>query len=136
MALEGTLNYLEIADLLKVIGLSRKSGVLEISWEDRHARLFLDRGALVCAQSDRFHEGIGTLLVRAALLSEDALEKALMLQKAQGGVRRLGRFCATNSGFNRRTSRRFSSSSSSTSPSTSSPGPAGASSSRSPSRAR
>ena len=90
MALEGTLNYLEIADLLRVIGRSQKSGVMEIVCGDRQARLYFERGALVCAQSNRFHDGVGTLLLRAGLLSEAALENALNIQKTDGGGRRLG----------------------------------------------
>ncbi len=90
MALEGTLNYLDIAYLLQVVGTSKKSGVLEITWQDREARLFFDRGRLIRAESNRFHEGIGTLLVQAGLLTPQHRDKALASQRAEGGVRRLG----------------------------------------------
>jgi len=90
MALEGTLNYLDIAHLLQVVGASLKSGVLEISWEDREARLFFERGNLVRADANRFHEGIGTILVNARLLTEEELEEALARQRSEGGSRRLG----------------------------------------------
>lgn len=90
MALEGTLSYMDIEHLLKVVESSRKSGVLEISWQDREARLFLQEGRLVRAESNRNHDGIGTLLVRSGILREEQLEQALALQREEGGRRRLG----------------------------------------------
>lgn len=99
MALEGTLNYLEIAHLLQVIGRSRKSGVMEIVYEERQAHLFFDRGDLVCARSNRFLEGIGTLLVRAGLLCDTDLEKALGIQRVHGDGRRLGGIVADEFGI-------------------------------------
>ena len=51
MALEGTLNYLDIEHLLTVLGSSEKSGVLEIWSGEREARLYLQRGRLLRAES-------------------------------------------------------------------------------------
>jgi CheY-like chemotaxis protein len=90
MALEGTLNYLDIAHLLQVVGTSEKSGVLEISWQEREAKLLFQRGRLVRAESNRFRDGIGTLLVRAGVLTPAKLEDALAVQRSEGGDRRLG----------------------------------------------
>ena len=90
MALEGTLNYLDISHLLHVVGTSKKSGVLEISWQERQARLFFENGGLVRAESNRSHEGIGTLLVNAGVLAPEALEAALATQRDDPGRRRLG----------------------------------------------
>jgi CheY-like chemotaxis protein len=91
MALEGTLNYLDIAHLFQVVGAAQKSGVMEVWWQDRKARLLFERGDLTCAQSSARHEGIGTLLVRAGHLSPADLDGALARQAAEGpGARRLG----------------------------------------------
>lgn len=90
MPLEGTLRYPDIANLVKVVESSKKSGVLEIRWEEREARLFLQRGRLVRAESNRISEGIGTLLVKAGVLDPEALEQALEIQRAEGAERRLG----------------------------------------------
>ena len=90
MALEGTLSYLDIAYLLQVIGTSKKSGVLEITCEERQARLFFQRGQLLRAESNRLHGSIGTLLVDAGLLTAEERDQALASQRAEGGVRRLG----------------------------------------------
>ncbi|MBI5014170.1 MAG: DUF4388 domain-containing protein [Deltaproteobacteria bacterium] len=90
MALQGSLSYLEIAYLLQMTGSGKKSGMLVVTSDDREARLFFDRGKLVRAQSNRSHEGIGSLLVRAGLLTETQLESALQRQAAEGSGRRLG----------------------------------------------
>jgi CheY-like chemotaxis protein len=91
MPLEGTLNYLDVAHLVQVVGASQKSGVLEISWEDRSARLLFERGDLTCAESNVCHDGIGTLLVNAELLAAADLDLALVKQRGEGSAaRRLG----------------------------------------------
>lgn len=90
MALEGTLNYLDISHLLQVVGAARKSGVLEIWWEDREARLLFRDGRLIRAESNRVHLAIGTLLVQSHLLTEDQLTAALAQQRGEEGHRRLG----------------------------------------------
>lgn len=101
MALEGTLSYLDISHLLQVVGSSLKSGVLEISWEDRWARLFFERGDLIRAESNRSYDSIGTLLLKAHLVDPKELDRALAIQirelrgqiaqpGQQGGARRLG----------------------------------------------
>lgn len=90
MSLEGVLNYLDIAHLLKVVEASAKSGELHIRWQEREARLFFQRGRLILAESDAVREGIGTLLVEAGLLSAEDLETALAAQRCDGEERRLG----------------------------------------------
>jgi len=90
MALEGTLNYLDISYLLKVVGTSKKSGVLRIWHHELEAFLFFREGRLLKAESNRFYESLGGLLVEANLLSEENLTLALEIQKNESGKRRIG----------------------------------------------
>ncbi len=90
MSLEGTLSYLDIAHLLKVVGAARKSGELVITWQDRRARLLFQSGRMIRAESNQKHPGIGTLLVRAGRLGEADLARALEIQRADVQHRRLG----------------------------------------------
>lgn len=90
MALEGTLNYLDIEHLLTVLGSSEKSGVLEIWSGDREARLYLQRGRLLRAESNQEHESLGALLVGAGVISQGDLEHALSIQGKENESRRLG----------------------------------------------
>jgi len=90
MALEGTLNYLDIAHLLQVVGTAKKTGVLEISWQERKARLFFENGGLIRAEANRAYTCIGTLLVNAGVLAREQLEAALATQRGDARRRRLG----------------------------------------------
>lgn len=90
MSVEGSLSYMDIAHLLKMVGTSRKSGVLTIRCEVREARLFFDRGHLIRASSNQIRDGIGSLLVEAGHLAAEDLDRALEVQRREGGTRRLG----------------------------------------------
>ncbi len=90
MAVEGSLSYMDIAHLLNMVGTSRKSGVLTIRYESREARLFFQQGHLTRAASNQICDGIGSLLVEAGHLNADDLERALEVQRQEGGIRRLG----------------------------------------------
>jgi len=90
MALEGTLSYMDISHLLKVVGSSQKSGTLEVRWQQRQARLYFQQGRLLRAESNRIRDGIGTLLVRAGILDTADLDRALSIQEQEGNTRRLG----------------------------------------------
>jgi len=90
MALEGTLSYMDISHLLKVVGSAQKSGILEVRWQQREARLHFQQGRLLRAESNRIRDGIGTLLVRAGILDAADLDRALAAQDAEGNTRRLG----------------------------------------------
>jgi len=90
MALEGTLSYMDISHLLRVVGSTKKSGILEISWQQRQARLHFQQGRLLRAESNRIRDGIGTLLMRAGILETAQLEQALATQEQEENTRRLG----------------------------------------------
>jgi hypothetical protein len=90
MALEGTLSYMDISHLLRVVGSAQKSGILEIRWQQRQARLHFQQGRLLRAESNRIRDGIGTLLVRSGILDAADLERALSTQETEGNTRRLG----------------------------------------------
>ncbi|GAB4260224.1 MAG: hypothetical protein Kow0092_08980 [Deferrisomatales bacterium] len=107
MALEGTLSYLDIAHLLKVVESSEKSGVLDIRWQERSARLFFQRGRLIRAESNRCDQGIGTLLVQARRLRREDLTKALAVQAQEGGQRRLGAILCDDFGVDAEEMERF-----------------------------
>ena len=62
MALEGTLSYFDITHLFQVVGGARKSGVLEISWEERRAKVLFERGRLVVG-------------IEAGFLAEEGIER-------------------------------------------------------------
>jgi len=90
MALTGTLKDFGIAEILQLIGQQAKSGTLHVENRDEKIHVIMADGCVVEAA----HEGrkkkqrLGALLVRAGLLAEEDLEKALEMQSRT--LRRLG----------------------------------------------
>jgi hypothetical protein len=90
VALTGTLKDFGIAEILQLIGQQAKSGVLHLSSRDEQIHISMAEGAVVRAESSgrKAREKLGTMLVRAELITEQELERALDLQKRT--LRRLG----------------------------------------------
>ncbi len=86
MALEGNIKDFGITDILQLIGMQKKTGILTLTSDEDTATLTFETGMVVAAESYRKQESdlIGRALVAAELLSEKDLEKALALQKETG----------------------------------------------------
>lgn len=85
MSLIGNLEDLCLGEILQIINLSRKTGVLTVRSEGRKAILCFNEGQVAQAMSTVFHRGIGELLIRRGLLDERTLlEAATMAQKDPG----------------------------------------------------
>jgi hypothetical protein len=90
VALKGTLKDFGIAEILQLIGQQAKSGVLHLEARDDAIHIALADGNVVRAESAgrKARERLGTLLVRADIITAEELEYALELQKKS--LRRLG----------------------------------------------
>ncbi len=90
MALKGTLKDFGIAEILQLIGQQAKSGILHLESRDDAIHIAIAEGNVVRAESAgrKTSERLGTMLVRADLISREELEYALELQKRS--LRRLG----------------------------------------------
>ncbi len=90
MALKGTLKDFGIAEILQLIGQQAKSGILHLEARDDVIHIAIADGCVVRAEAAgrKTTERLGTLLVRADLISKEELEYALDLQKKS--LRRLG----------------------------------------------
>jgi hypothetical protein len=98
MALEGTLKDFSLADILQLIGLQRKTGVLTLRGKDDTVTVtFLD-GKVVGADSlnRRLENRLGTVLIRTGFLTQDQLNRALDIQRET--LQRLG-FILTHYGI-------------------------------------
>lgn len=96
MALEGTLKDFSLADIFQLIGLQRKTGVLTLrAKEDVVTISFLD-GKVVGADSlnKRLEDRLGQVLLKSNVISREALERALALQKET--LERLGHILLTH----------------------------------------
>ncbi|HLT30809.1 MAG TPA: DUF4388 domain-containing protein [Myxococcaceae bacterium] len=83
MALQGTLKDFGIGDILQLIGQQQKTGVLLLKARDQEVQVFFNDGAIVRTESStrRKKDLIGTMLVRAELITEVQLQQALEQQK-------------------------------------------------------
>ena len=90
MALTGTLKDFGIADILQLIGQQGKTGILHLKNKDQSVHIHFAEGNVVKAESasrDR-RELLGAMMVRAGLLTQEQLDRALEIQKRT--LRRLG----------------------------------------------
>src|SRR4051812_23799231 len=90
MALSGTLKDFGIADILQLIGHQTKTGKLLLkSGGDEVEVLFIDGNVVFASEKQRKSQNLlGSLLLRAELLSPDQLDEALSVQ--QRTLKRLG----------------------------------------------
>jgi tetratricopeptide (TPR) repeat protein len=91
MPIEGALRELGIHDVFQMLDLSRKTGALRVTSEqrDNEGMVLFDRGRVVSASIRSSPSPLGTMLVRAGRITEDDLRRARELQDA-GDRRRLG----------------------------------------------
>jgi hypothetical protein len=90
MALEGTIRDFGLADILQLIGIQRKTGVLTLdSVDDTVTVKFLD-GAVVGADTRQrnLEDLLGSVLVRTGLITDANLQETLRIQKST--LQRLG----------------------------------------------
>ena len=82
MALEGTLSDFSLSDILQLISLQRKTGILRLRGPEDTVTLGFDQGRLISAESAarRMDTRLGTLLVKTRCLTPDLLQRALEIQ--------------------------------------------------------
>jgi len=98
VALEGTLHDFALPDILQLISLQKKTGLLTLRGPEDTVILGFDSGSLVSAESQarRLDTRLGTLLVKTRSLAPDSLAKALEIQGQT--LQRLG-FILLKNGF-------------------------------------
>lgn len=80
MSLVGNLEDIGLGDILQIVNLSRKSGVLLLRSRGREASIVFVEGQVVHAASSAFKEDIGDLLLRKGLVDLGTLKKVLAYQ--------------------------------------------------------
>ncbi|MBI4537584.1 MAG: DUF4388 domain-containing protein [candidate division NC10 bacterium] len=85
MALEGSFKDFHIADVLQLIGLQQKTGVLSLETAEESLQLLLRDGEVVGVQSARppLETRVAALLIARGSLTPAALEEALAVQREQ-----------------------------------------------------
>ena len=94
MSLVGNLEDLGLGDILQIVSLSRKSGVLSLSSRNREGKLVFCNGQVTRATSSVYRENLGHLLLRKKLVDLESLKKALTIQQQSPESPRLGEVLA------------------------------------------
>lgn len=90
MSLVGNLEDLGLGEILQIVSLSRKSGVLELNSRDRSGKVIFRSGQVIRATATTFPENLGDLLLRGGMIDLDTLKKALLIQREKADGRRVG----------------------------------------------
>ncbi len=86
MSLEGSLKEFGLADILQLLYLQRKTGVLTLEGRMDRVRLMFYEGNIISAETRRKVEAnrFGKLLLKKGLIKEEDLQKALEEQQSTG----------------------------------------------------
>jgi len=101
MSLVGNLEDLGLGDILQIVSLSRKSGVLSLNSRGREGKVIFYNGQVIRATSSVHRENLGHLLLAKELVDVDTLRKALELQTRSEEKKRIGDILAERFGVSK-----------------------------------
>jgi len=90
MSLVGNLEDLSLPDILQIVSLSRKSGILMLEREGQQGKIIIRAGRVIQTVSPRQGKTLGELLTARGLLRPDDLDKALEIQRSGEAQELLG----------------------------------------------
>lgn len=90
MSLVGNLEDLGLGEILQIVSLSRKSGVLSLQTDGKEGKVFFRDGQVIRANSSNRRENVGELLLSRELVDFETLREAVLVQQHEGDDRRLG----------------------------------------------
>lgn len=86
--IQGNLSTMNVSDLLQLVAVGRKSGMLRFDRANIVKQLYFEDGVIIGANSNDPKEYLGQLLIHYGKLDESQLRTALQIQREAGG--RLG----------------------------------------------
>ena len=90
MSLVGNLEELGLGEILQIVNLSRKTGVLSLKSKGREGSIVFRQGQVVRAGSSIFQQSLGEVLIQKGVIDLAVLRKALAFQQEEGFRDRLG----------------------------------------------
>jgi CheY-like chemotaxis protein len=94
MSLVGNLEDLGLAEIMQIVSLSRKSGILTLHSQRREGRIAFRQGDVIRATSPLYRSSLGDVLVRKGLVDLPTLRHALSIQEEEGFKERLATILA------------------------------------------
>lgn len=99
MSLVGNLEDLGLGEILQIVSLSRKTGVLSLSSRDREGSIVFRQGQVVRAASSTYQQSLGEVLIQKGAIDLSVLRRALAFQQENGFKERLGVILVKNFGI-------------------------------------
>jgi CheY-like chemotaxis protein len=99
MSLFGNLEELGLGEILQIVSLSRKTGVLSLHSQGREGSIYFRRGEVVRAASSIFQQSLGEVLIQKGVIDLAIFRKALAFQQEEGFQERLGTILIKNFGI-------------------------------------
>lgn len=90
MSLVGNLEDLGLGEILQIVSLSRRSGVLSLESRGREARVIFRNGQVIRATSSTFQQNLGEVLIQQGVIDLTILKRALSIQADEGYSQLLG----------------------------------------------
>ncbi|MGE3062392.1 MAG: DUF4388 domain-containing protein [bacterium] len=90
MSIRGNLKEASLPDVIQLLSLGRKTGVLSVSDKKNFGDIFFKDGKIIYCSIVNREERIGNLLVKYSDITKEQLEKALEIQEEMKGMKRLG----------------------------------------------
>jgi CheY-like chemotaxis protein len=90
MSLVGNLEDLGLGEILQIVSLSRRSGVLSLQSRGREARIIFQNGQVTRASSTTFQQNLGEVLIQKGVIDLSILKRALSIQADEGFRQLLG----------------------------------------------
>ncbi len=90
MSLVGKLEDLGLGEILQIVALSGKSGILHIKSNNRVGKIYFHKGKVIKAFSDAYRVNLGEVLIRKGYVSPEIIKKALEKQREINYREKLG----------------------------------------------
>lgn len=90
MNLVGNLEDLGLGEILQIVSLSRKSGILTLNGAKGEGEIVFSKGEVIRAASPEYTGGLGELLVRKGVIDHATMERACSMQESEGFKERIG----------------------------------------------
>jgi CheY-like chemotaxis protein len=100
MSLVGNLEDLGLGEILQIVSLSRRSGVLSLASRGREARIIFQNGQVIRASSTTFQQNLGEVLIQKGVIDLTVLKRALSIQADEGYGQLLGGIMIERFGIN------------------------------------
>ncbi len=86
MAIKGSLQEAPLPDIIQMLSMAKKTGILRITDNEKLARIYFLNGMLVGADMVNRENRIGDMLKTAGVIKQEDLNEALSIQKETGEI--------------------------------------------------